>query len=275
MSLLFYPSPSSSALQLNGWWRGVCVTGGWRMMWACGCVQWQVCVFYRWTQKTHLEIHSSSKMQPHGMLCLVFTLTSKPINVFVLKIIQRAWSLAPFAIFKVFQDSHGFKLTLEKPWLTTFYFGCFLCLELLLTFFWYRQLAPPLAGSGCLSAALFSEGLVCTCMWLHVKMQTQQLHDHHCSCTRLRTFCAFGEEKAISTISEQKNSYTWKLLHSFQFNRIVQFNIIWRFRFLYACLPQLRSDATQPDREFLFKTLHCYWDCSHDLCLKLKTLSLR
>lgn len=77
--------------QMNSWWRGVCVTGGWHAMWVCGRVQWQVCVFYRCTQKTHLEIHFSSKMQPHGVLCLLFTLTSKAMNVFILKITQRVF----------------------------------------------------------------------------------------------------------------------------------------------------------------------------------------
>lgn len=82
-------------------------------MWVCGCVQWQVCVFYRWTQKTHLEIYSSSKMQPHGV-CLVFTPTSKPINGFVLMIIQRTWSSAPFVNFQRVSRLTWFQTCLRK-----------------------------------------------------------------------------------------------------------------------------------------------------------------
>lgn len=43
------------------------------------------CVYSTDTQKTHMEIHFSLKTQLHRVLCLVFSLTSKAINVSVLK----------------------------------------------------------------------------------------------------------------------------------------------------------------------------------------------
>lgn len=41
-----------------------------------------------------------------------------------------------------------FRFTSEKLWVTTFYFGGFLCFSFLFAFFWYRPLAPPLSCFG-------------------------------------------------------------------------------------------------------------------------------